>query len=128
MAINFIRLAVVYLIVGVLLGIYMASSHSFDQRDTHAHANLLGWASLAISGIIYHLFPKLANHLLAKVHFWLHNLGLPVTLVGIALIYGGNPPIGEPLAGIGSTVVSLGFLALLFNVFRPNIADNTHEV
>ncbi|MGY6274517.1 cytochrome-c oxidase [Methylomonas sp. MgM2] len=127
MAISFIRLAVVYLIVGVLLGIYMASSHSFDQRDTHAHANLLGWASLAISGIIYHLFPKLANHVLAKLHFWLHNLGLPIALVGIALIYGGNPPIGEPLAGIGSTVVSLGFLALLFNVFRRNIADHAPD-
>jgi len=121
MAITFIRLAVIYLIIGVGLGIYMASSHSFEQRDTHAHANLLGWASLAISGIIYHLYPKLANHLLAKVHFWLHNLGLPVTLIGIALIYSGNPPIGEPLAGIGSSVVSLGFLALLCNVFRSDI-------
>ncbi len=128
MAINFIRSAAVYLIVGTLLGIYMASSHAFEQRDTHAHANLLGWVSLAISGIIYQVFPKLADHILAKIHFWLHNLGLPLTLVGIALIYGGNPPIGEPLAGIGSSVVSLGFLALLFNVFRSDISSSAHEV
>ena len=128
MGIKFIRLAVIYLIVGVGLGIYMASSHSFEQRDTHAHANLLGWASLAISGIIYHLFPKLAKHLLAKIHFWLHNLGLPVTLVGIALIYEGNTPVGEPLAGIGSSVVALGFLALLCNVFRSDIEGSAEKI
>lgn len=121
MGIKFIRIAVIYLILGVGIGIYMASSHAFEQRDTHAHANLLGWASLAISGLIYQVFPGLANHILAKAHFWLHNLGLPVTLLGIALIYGGNAQTGEPLAIIGSGVVSLGFLALLINVFRSDM-------
>ncbi|MGR8931834.1 MAG: cytochrome-c oxidase [Gammaproteobacteria bacterium] len=125
MAIKFIRLAVIYLIIGIGIGLYMASSHSFEQRDTHAHANLLGWASLAISGLIYRVFPKLAEHVLAKVHFWLHNLGLPVALAGIGLIYGGNPPFAETLAGVGSTVVALGFLALLVNVFRQDI-DGTN--
>ncbi|MEC4749441.1 cytochrome-c oxidase [Methylomicrobium sp. Wu6] len=120
MGITFIRIAVIYLLVGVGLGIYMASSHAFEQRDTHAHANLLGWASLAISGLIYQAFPKLAGHVLAKVHFWLHNFGLPITLIGVALIYGGNPQTGEPMAGIGSSIVALSFVALLFNVFRAD--------
>ncbi|WP_026600875.1 hypothetical protein [Methylomonas sp. 11b] len=123
MAINFIRIAVVYAIIGIGIGIYMAASHSFLQRDTHAHANLLGWVSLALSGLIYQVFPALGNHVLAKAHFWLHNLGLPVTIVGIALLYDGNPAVGEPLAGIGSSVVALGFLALLFNVFRTPLSD-----
>jgi hypothetical protein len=60
----------------------------------------------------------LEKHVLAKVHFWLYNMGLPVILVGVALIYGGQPGIGEPFAGIGSILIALGFLALLGNVFR----------
>lgn len=118
MGIKFIRIAVVYAVIGIGIGIYMAASHSFVQRDTHAHANLIGWVSLALSGVIYQAFPALGAHVLAKVHFWLQNIGLPITLVGIALLYGGNPGLGEPLAGIGSSVVALGFLALLANVYR----------
>jgi cbb3-type cytochrome oxidase subunit 1 len=118
MGIKFIRIAVVYAVIGIGIGIYMAASHSFVQRDTHAHANLIGWVSLALSGLIYQAFPALGTHVLAKVHFWLQNIGLPITLAGIAMLYGGNPALGEPLAGIGSSVVALGFLALLVNVYR----------
>jgi len=64
------------------------------------------------------VFPALAQYLLAKVHFWLQNIGLPITLVGIALIYSGNTGLGEPFASIGSTIVALGFIALTINVFR----------
>lgn len=123
MAILFIRAAVIYLFIGVAIGIYMAACHCFDQRDAHAHANLLGWASLAISGLLYRTFPVLAEHKLAKVHFWMHNLGLPVMLTGLVLIYSGHAGTGEPLAGLGSIVVALGFVALLINVFRPEVTS-----
>lgn len=120
MDLKFIRAAVVYLIIGVGAGIYMAACHCFEQRAAHAHANLVGWVSLAISGLIYRTFPSLAAHVLARVHFWLHNLGLPVMLTGIAMVYDGNPQMGELLAGVGSIAVALGFIALLCNVFRKN--------
>jgi len=122
----FIRAAVIYLFIGVAIGIYMAACHCFDQRDVHAHANLAGWVSLAISGLIYRAYPMLAEHALARIHFWLHNLGLPVMLTGIVLLYGGNPQAGEPLAGIGSITVALGFIALLCNVFRTE--DACHRI
>ena len=118
MALKFIRIAVLYALLGIGIGIYMAATHDFAQRDTHAHANLLGWVSLALSGLIYHAFPALAQHVLAKAHFWLQNIGLPLTIIGIALIYGGNPSLGEPFASIGSTIAALGFIALTINLFR----------
>jgi len=120
MALKFIRIAVIYALLGIGIGIYMAASHAFAQRDTHAHANLLGWVSLALSGLIYQAFPYLAQHVLAKVHFWSQNIGLPITLVGIALIYGGNASLGEPFASIGSTIVAVGFIALAINIFRKS--------
>lgn len=118
MTIRLFRLAVIYSLIGIGFGIYMAATHQFQSKAVHVHANLLGWVSLAIMGLIYHVFPAMAEAVLAKVHFWLHNLGLPVTLVGIFMIYNGNPEAGEPLAGIGSSVVALGFVAFAINVWR----------
>lgn len=118
MGLKFIRIAILYALLGIGLGIYMAATHVFAQRDTHAHANLLGWASMVLFGLLYQAFPALEKHILARVHFWLHNLGLPITLIGVALVYAGNPGMGEPLAGVGSILIALGFVALTANLFR----------
>jgi hypothetical protein len=43
-----IKAAVVYLVMGVGLGIYMGASGDHVMVPVHAHFNLLGWASLAL--------------------------------------------------------------------------------
>jgi len=117
MSIRFLRMAVVYALIGVGFGIYMAATHNFGNRAVHVHTNLVGWVSLAIMGMAYHAFPAMAQSALAKAHFWLHNLGLPVMLGGIFLIYNGQMGVGEPMAGIGSSIVALGFVAFAINVW-----------
>ena len=52
-----IKAAVVYLVMGVGLGIYMGASGDHVMVPVHAHFNLLGCASLALVGLIYHQFP-----------------------------------------------------------------------
>lgn len=47
-----IKAAVVYLVMGVGLGIYMGASGDHVMVPVHAHLNLLGWASLAPPGWI----------------------------------------------------------------------------
>ena len=41
------------------------------NSSVHTHINLVGWASLALFGVIYRLYPELAASRLALVHFWL---------------------------------------------------------
>ena len=91
MGLNFLRIATLYLIVGVLMGFVMGITEAFQYAPVHAHVNLLGWASLALVGVIYHLYPAAAETRLARVHFWLHNLGLPVFMVSLAVMLAGNP-------------------------------------
>ena len=43
-----IKIAVVYLLVGVSLGIYMGASGDHSLHPVHAHINLLGWATLTL--------------------------------------------------------------------------------
>ncbi len=51
----------------------------------HTHINLVGWASLALFGVIYRLYPELAASRLALVHFWLSAPSAVVFPVGINL-------------------------------------------
>jgi cbb3-type cytochrome oxidase subunit 1 len=115
---KFLKAAVIYLLLGIAVGISMASSHNFADRPLHAHLNLLGWASMAIMALCYRAFPGLAQSPLANAHFWLYNLGAPLTLVGVLAIDHGRMDTGEPLAAIGSMVVAAGIFCFAVNVWR----------
>ena len=55
MGIKFIKVSVVYFTIGVLLGMYMSMEHDYVLKGVHVHISLLGWASLALAGIIYYI-------------------------------------------------------------------------
>jgi hypothetical protein len=116
MATRFIKIAVLYLVLGVSLGLYMGMTTKFTLTPVHAHLNLLGWASLALCGLVYHAYPAAAETRLARIHFWLHNLGLPPLLIALALMLSGNAAL-EPVVGILSMVVALGILLFVVNVW-----------
>ncbi|WP_241558912.1 cytochrome-c oxidase [Oceanobacillus halophilus] len=110
------KIAVVYFMIGILFGLYMSIFHVFTLTSVHAHLNLLGWMSLAIAGIFYILFPQLAETGAAKAHFWLHNIGLPVMMISIALAILEVSPLFFPLATIGGVVTVIGIFCFGFNV------------
>src|SRR5258705_11138965 len=85
MAQRFLKIAVVYLFVGALLGITMGIFQNFALVPVHAHIGLLGWTTLALAGVIYHLHPAAAKTRLAQLHFLIHNLSLPVLRIGLRL-------------------------------------------
>src|SRR3954447_3972321 len=117
MAHRFIKIAVLYLVLGVTLGVVMGMMGVFTFMPVHAHLNLLGWASLALVGLVYHAFPQAAETRLATIHFWLHNVGLPPLMISLALLLAGNPAV-EPVVGICSLVVASGILVFVVNIWR----------
>jgi len=104
---GFLKIAVVYLFLGALLGITMGIAQSFTLVPVHAHLLLLGWVSLALAGIVYHLYPLAAQTRLARIHFWLHNVGLPVFMVGLGLMLTGRHEL-MPLVAGSALVVLVG--------------------
>jgi hypothetical protein len=116
MATRFIKIAVLYLALGVTLGIVMGLTHQFTFTPVHAHLNLLGWASLALCGLVYHAYPAAAETRLARVHFWLHNLGLPPLMIALALMLSGREAFG-PVVGIFSLGVAAGIMLFVVNVW-----------
>lgn len=110
-----LRIAVLYFAFGVIFGMYIGIVQLFQLASVHAHINLLGWVSLALAGLIYTLFPAAAVSKLGKLHFWLHNIGLPIMVIGLYLEI--MQITSLPLIPIGGTIAIIGIVLFMFNVF-----------
>lgn len=118
MSVRLIKISVVYLVLGVLLGYYMSTVGNYDLAGVHVHINLLGWTALTLIGILYHSFPALASNGLAKTHFWLHNIGLPVMMGSLfLLLLTENKDLTMGIA-TGATLTILGLIFFAVNVFK----------
>ena len=120
----FLRLAALYALLGMSLGIWMGISGDHGQYPAHAHINLLGWVSFALYGLIYRNVPAAAQSRLAPWHFGVANLGAVLLLSGVFAILSGHPEF-EPLAAAGGMLTLLGgalFAIILFS--RPIAAQN----
>ena len=111
------QMSVLYLIVGILIGVGMGMSTNFTLKPVHVHLNLLGWATMALMALIYKAYPEAAETTLAKVHFWLHSLGLPPLMILLSMLVMGNAGVG-PVLGIVSIITGLGVIAFCVNLLR----------
>ena len=111
------KIAVLYFVAAVALRHHMAKSGNHTMHALHAHINLLGWVSMALFGLMYRQFPAMAGNTLAKVHFWLYNLALPVQMVTLYLFLDGNAGI-EPALGIASMLAGLAIALFAVNVVK----------
>ena len=111
-----IKLAVLYLILGISLGIAMGASQNFTLRPVHAHINLLGWTTMALAGLIYSVFPQAGASRLARVHFWLLNLALPVMMGALSMLLLGHVAVA-PVLAIAEIIGALAIVAFAANLF-----------
>jgi cbb3-type cytochrome oxidase subunit 1 len=95
----------------------MGATNNFTLMGVHAHLSLLGWVSLAVIGLIYHGMPHAASTKLAKAHFWLHNLALPVQMTALAFYLSGTKEAG-PILGMASVVIGLGVVCFAINIWN----------
>ncbi len=117
MGIAFIKTSVVYFVIGVGFGLYIGIANQFQFASAHAHINLLGWVSSAIAGLVYLQVPRLGSTKLAKAHFWLYFVGVPI-LTGAMVLFGlGMHNVGGPLSGVGGILIVVSVLLFAINVF-----------
>ena len=90
------RAAVLMVIAGMIWGIVMGISQDYSTMPAHAHLNLLGWVSLFLFGIYYHLHPAVDLSRLALVQVWIWIAGTIVLTIGVGLVYSGHA-VGEPI-------------------------------
>lgn len=114
----FFRAGILFLLVGIGLGLAMSISQNHDVIGAHAHINLLGWVTSAIFGGYYALNPGKAGGLVPRVHFWVYTLGVALMSVSLYLLLKGNAGM-EPLVAVGSLLTALGVLIGAYVFFMP---------
>lgn len=103
--------------MGIALGMWMGAHQDFTLAPLHAHINLVGFTLMTVFGIVYRVIPEMAASTFAKVHLWLHELGVLVMLPMLFLVLRGNGGV-EMILAAAEGVVFLGIVAWTVNVIR----------
>lgn len=92
---RYIRVAFVYLVLGMILGVGMVSFGNDNFQFVHVHMLLVGFVLFLIYGIGYKLIPtmffglpKVERIAWAEAQFWLANAGLIGMLIGAVMPVG----------------------------------------
>ncbi len=89
---GFIVMSIVYLGISTVLGILMlADQDLLPLKFVHSHLNMLGWVSMMIYGVGYHILPRfmgrpLYSNKIGEAQFYFAN----ISLVGLLLCYSVN--------------------------------------
>lgn len=108
-----------WLIAGMVFGIYLGITDQLQFANTHAHANLLGFVISVLFGLIYRNWPQLMFSKLALSQFVLFEIGSMVLVAGKYNIDSGGHGV---LAPPGSILVVMGTL-VMFWMFATATAD-----
>ena len=117
----------VFAILGMGLGIYMAISKNHVQHVTHAHVLLLGFVVSVLYGTIYRLWLASASARLATIQTGLHEIGTVLLVAGLFLLYSGTATEDSlgPLLGSGSIAVILSAVLMLSQMVRAGEPQST---
>jgi len=121
----FIRLSMVYFLVGSLLGVafvFRPEMANADHIAMHVHLNLLGWMSMMIFGVGYHVLPRfsgqpLYSRKLSVVQFWLANAGLIGMAAGWGMKAHGHEA-GQSLLAVFGTVMFVSIVLFVYNLIK----------
>ena len=132
---NMVRSSLVWLGIGVLIGVSMAlwPANYILYKPGHAHANLLGFVSMMIFGVAYHIMPRFTGRPLHKVrlaqwHVWIANMGLVLQTTGFLI----RPHWLEPgmiAIAIGGSISAIGAFMFIYNIwFTVGRTDQPYTV
>lgn len=119
----YFRTAIVFLLLGVAMGLHMAMSGQHNVIGPHAHTNLLGWVTMALFGGYYALNPAKAESRFAGIQYMTYATGVALMTVSLYLLYRGYASM-EPVVAVSSLIVLAGIVMFAVIVFgREPVAN-----
>ncbi len=119
---GFIVMSVVYLGIACLLGVIMLENQNISTlKFVHSHLNMLGWVSMMIFGVGYHILPRfmgrpLYSNRIAETQFYLANLSLISMLVFYTLnVYNPNDTFWM-ITVVSGAVQAVTILLFIYNM------------
>lgn len=120
----YFAMAILYLMIGIGVGLHMSIIQDHSAAGAHAHINLLGWVTSAVFGGYYALNPHKAEGWLPRLQCALYSVGLVIMLPSLYLLLTGSTG-AEPAVAIGSLAVAAGVVLFAAVVFSRNRAGQS---
>ncbi|SEK35411.1 putative solute:sodium symporter small subunit [Colwellia chukchiensis] len=111
---KFILTSFAYAIAGLTLGIFMAATKNHGQLVTHTHILLIGFVMSFIYALCHKLWLDKINSRLAKLQYYLHQLGTLGVVIGLFLFYGNFVALEavDPLLALSSITVLIALILM----------------
>ena len=116
--------SIIYFLAGCILGasMFLRPGHIYHIMPAHAHINLVGFVSMMIFGVSYHMFPRFAGKPIhsmpvAKHQFTLLNIGL----IGMVLVFAladRDGTIYKTLLPLFGTILTASFVLYIYNAWK----------
>jgi cbb3-type cytochrome oxidase subunit 1 len=119
---GFIVMSVVYLGAAAVMGIVMlADQNVMALKFVHSHLNMLGWVSMMIYGVGYHILPRfmgrtLYSNKVGEVQFYLANISLVAMLLFYSLNVFNPSDLYRTITVVSGAVQALAIFLFLFNM------------
>ena len=117
---RYLLCALVYAVLGLSLGIYMAASQNHAELVTHAHILMVGFVVSFVYGTIHRLWLVAPGAGIANLQFFLHQVSAITMATGLFLLFGNMAPMQtlEPILAISANGVLLALLLMIYMVVR----------
>jgi cbb3-type cytochrome oxidase subunit 1 len=119
---GFIVMSVVYLGAAAVMGIVMLANQQVTAlKFVHSHLNMLGWVSMMIYGVGYHILPRfmgrtLYSNKIGEAQFYLANISLVAMLLFYSLNVYEPGDLYRTITVVSGAVQALAIFLFLYNM------------
>lgn len=125
---GFIVMSIVYLGAASVMGVVMlANQHVTTLKFAHSHLNMLGWVSMMIYGVGYHILPRfmgraLYSNKIAVAQFYLANISLVAMLLFYTLNAYNPSSFYQAITIVSGAVQALTVFLFFYNMLMTLLA------
>jgi cbb3-type cytochrome oxidase subunit 1 len=115
-------MSIVYLGIAAVLGIVMlGNQNGMAMKFVHSHLNMLGWVSMMIYGVGYHILPRfmgrpLYSNKIGEAQFYLANISLVAMLVFYTLNIYNPSSMYRMLTVVSGAVQAITIFLFFYNM------------
>jgi cytochrome c oxidase cbb3-type subunit 1 len=121
----YLRMSVLYFIGGAAIGLGMLfwPSEAGYYVSSHVHLNLLGFMSMMIYGVGYHILPKFSgthiySPLIVKIQFWVANAGLVGMAISWPFFNRGDASLANNVLILSAILSMLSVILFAYNMLK----------
>ncbi len=121
----YLRMSVMYFVTGAVIGFVMLlwPSEAGYYIPIHVHLNLLGFMSMMIYGVGYHILPRFSgrhiySHKIMNIQFWLANAGLLIMALIWPFVIRGDSFRYEIILIVSAFLSLVAVVLFAFNILK----------